>query len=155
MRTGGWEEGRKEGQQNRKHERERERISDKRVKNEMLSVLPLLTCTLYLHVCYCLLSVVASWSRSSHHLLSASVDGFLIRWNVLAGTQGAYCTGETLKMDEEETEEKKIKSIQLHPYIESENTHTHTRTLLKLFPGVKFVNSLFFVCFSLHHFPLM
>lgn len=58
--------------------------------------------------------VSVSWNASSHHLLSASIDGELIRWNVLAGTQGSHADLSALPGPK-----RRVKRVQLHPTIES------------------------------------
>ena len=62
-------------------------------------------------VCVGVCTSLCSWSATSHHLLSASLDGHVIRWNVLAGTAGSYATFAANSC--------KVKSVQLHPTIAS------------------------------------
>jgi len=62
--------------------------------------------------------VAVSWNASSHHLLSASIDGDLIRWNVLAGTQVSAADLATLPGPK-----RRVKRIQMHPTIESVRHH--------------------------------
>jgi hypothetical protein len=66
--------------------------------------------------------VAVSWSRSSRSLLSASLDGLIIRWDVLAGAPAAYMTVSTLAppaADPEATSAgiRKLKSVMLHPTV--------------------------------------
>ena len=69
--------------------------------------------------------VALSWNATSHHLLTASLDGLIIRWNVMEGTQGAYATMGTVSTaasaitaaDEEGQSKRRIKSVHLHPTI--------------------------------------
>jgi hypothetical protein len=83
-----------------------------------------------------------SWNASSHHLLSACTDGTIIRWNVLAGTQGssanvnatsaaAAATATATDANSSGNKSKTIKRVQLHPTIESVGHRKYERPRLR------------------------
>jgi len=73
--------------------------------------------------------IAVCWSLNSHHLLSASTDGLVIRWNVLEGSWGSYATlnqwppppipanNNGNESSSVLSNQRRIRSIKLHPTI--------------------------------------